>query len=217
LTGLLRDDGDEDILNGFNRYFDRMAAQANSAMEGASRVKEIVSNLKSFSRQDCGELQKSKLGAGLKSTLKLVKANYKDKVDFVCDIQDDPELRCSAPELNQVFMNLMINACQAMVVGAEEFNQLQIIMRQQGNNLLISFDDNGVGMSGKVKSHIFEPFFTTKPEGDGTGLGLSISFGIVERHGGHFELTSEEGRGTTMVLYLPLTLKNSGIDESVSG
>ncbi|MBL4898877.1 MAG: GHKL domain-containing protein, partial [Colwellia sp.] len=107
-----------------------------------------------------------------------------------------------ASELNQVFMNLMVNACQAMEGRPDA--QLSIVMKQLGSELIISFTDTGRGMSQETIDKIFEPFFTTKPDGKGTGLGMAISYGIIERHQGRFEVVSQVKDGTTISIHLPL-------------
>ncbi|PCK06954.1 MAG: GGDEF domain-containing protein [Alteromonadaceae bacterium] len=197
-------DGDKELASAFNEHFDKFFGNITSAMDGNKRVQEIVANLRSFSRLDGGSKQTCQLGNGLLSTLKLVQSNFKDEVEFVCDIQDDPELECSPSELNQVFMNLMVNACQAMVSSSEKQRVLTIHMSREGSEVVIEFKDTGPGMPEEVRLRIFEPFFTTKPDGKGTGLGLSISFGIVERHEGRIEVKSEPGAGTVFRLCLPL-------------
>ena len=137
----------------------------------------------------------------MQSTLSLVKTNYKTDVKFICDIENDPEIRCNASELNQVFMNLMVNSCQAMAGG--ENSTLRICVKQVDTQLCISFKDTGCGMSPKTIDKIFEPFFTTKP--DGEGVGMAISYGIVKRHKGRIEVTPKRGKGTHVTLYFPLS------------
>ncbi len=215
LFNLVDEETDDGIKEAFNQHFDAMYQDINSAKEGNKRVKDIVANLRTFSRVDSGvcvaenAMAHAHLAEGLRSTLTLVETNFKQKVVFEFEVQDDPALACCPSELNQVFMNLMVNACQAMVAHNKPGEQatLHVSMQIQGDQLGIVFKDNGPGMEAAVLQRIFEPFFTTKTEGDGTGLGLSISFGIVQRHGGRIEVASQEGSGTRFEVLLPLVPK----------
>jgi len=206
---------DEDsILSEFDTRFDRLFAHLSSVQDGAKRITDIVGNLRTFSRGvSSGEsqtLQATSLSKGLLSTLELVKANYKHEIEFEYMPIDDPEVLCNASELNQVFMNLMINACQAMS-PTDTANDTQAVqaklsieMRKSEDQLGIRFTDNGCGMSNTTIAKIFEPFYTTKAEGQGTGLGMAISYGIIERHSGQITVQSSLGEGTVICLYLPL-------------
>jgi len=115
----------------------------------------------------------------------------------------------SEDQLQQVFMNLIVNACQAIATHREKTGEsapgtLEITVEQSSTHALIRFHDDGGGMPESVRTHIFEPFFTTKPEGQGTGLGLSISYRIIEKHDGTIAVESSEGEGTTFTVSLPL-------------
>jgi two-component system NtrC family sensor kinase len=109
-------------------------------------------------------------------------------------------VRCYAGQLNQVFLNLLMNACDAM----EEDGTIRITTRRMPGGVRLEFADDGPGIPDDIKSRIFDPFFTTKPVGVGTGLGLSLSHGIIERHGGRILVESEPGSGATFVIELPL-------------
>jgi len=155
-------------------------------------------------------------------------------VEFLYDFQEDPLVECWPAQLNQVFMNLAVNACQAMTsldkqgedslsnhrdAGRRVAGRLKVSTilpggSQQGNQLVISFQDNGRGMTEDIKAHIFEPFFTTKTVGEGTGLGLSISFGIIEKHQGRIEVESTVGVGTTLTIFLPIRNQSSNTSQS---
>ncbi|PCK05995.1 MAG: PAS domain-containing sensor histidine kinase, partial [Alteromonadaceae bacterium] len=198
---------DDELMAVFDQRFDELFEHLSTLNDGTERITEIVSNLSTFARADgtgdgATEYALNSLGKCLNSTLNLAKTNYKTEVEFTCDIQDDPEIRCNASELNQVFMNLMVNACQAMEGRPDA--QLSIVMKQLGSELIISFTDTGCGMSQETIDKIFEPFFTTKPDGKGTGLGMAISYGIIERHQGRFEVVSQVKDGTTIRVHLPL-------------
>ncbi|MAE94700.1 MAG: hypothetical protein CL910_08580 [Deltaproteobacteria bacterium] len=167
--------------------------------EGTDRVKQIVQDLRTFSRTDHADLQQVSLNGEIDRTLTLMEPRLKVGIEVVRDYEALPQVRCFAGQLNQVFMNLLMNACDAM----EGRGRITVQTRAEPGGVRLVFADNGPGMPEDVRSRIFEPFFTTKPVGQGTGLGLSLSHGIIERHGGTMEVESREGEGTTFVLRLP--------------
>tara|TARA_Y100000782_G_C10187000_1_gene267307 strand:- start:7385 stop:7792 length:408 start_codon:yes stop_codon:yes gene_type:complete len=126
------------------------------------------------------------------------------RIDVETDFQSIGNVECYAGKLNQVFMNIMSNSIHAMLSkeGIEK-GLLRVAVRDAGENVTIEIEDNGIGMSPDVKQRIFEPFFTTKKVGEGTGLGMSITFSIIEKHHGHIECESEEGKGTRFIITLP--------------
>jgi len=168
--------------------------------EGTERVKQIVEDLRTFSRTDQAELQEACVNDELDRTLVLMEPRLKDGVQVIREYGQVPPVRCFAGQLNQVFMNLLMNACDALEGKGE------VVIRTQpaAGGVRVEIEDDGPGMSPEVKTRIFDPFFTTKDVGKGTGLGLSISHGIVERHGGSMWVESEPNRGTTFVIELPL-------------
>ncbi|MCP5045627.1 MAG: hypothetical protein GY940_00535, partial [bacterium] len=214
LVELAGDEADNEILAAFDEKFSPLFKHIGTMREGTHRIKEIVRDLRRFSRLDEAHMKSVKLLEGLESTYNLVKANYNDSVDFVCDFGSNPQIECYPAELNQVFMNLMVNGCQAIIQKQKKNlnnrnetpsrGTLTLQTLQRDGNAVIRFEDTGIGMSREVRRKIFDPFFTTKAVGEGTGLGLSISFGIVRRHGGRFEVQSKEGKGTVISLFLPL-------------
>ena len=170
--------------------------------DGLGRVTKIVQDLKDFSRVDQAEYQLADLNAALESTLNVVWNELKYKAEVVRELGDIPEVHCVPAQINQVFMNLLVNAAQAIPTMG------RITIRSGCENDYVWFEiaDTGTGMPEEVRKRIFEPFFTTKPVGKGTGLGLSISYDIiVKKHGGRFDVTSEQGKGTCFRLWLPLT------------
>ena len=167
-----------------------------------------MQGLRTFSRTDEEDPEFVSVVEGLAATLNLVRSKYKDQLEFIRDFKADPVLRCWPAQLNQVFMNLAINGCQAIIAGSQSEEtapgRLFVSTFVEGENFGIGFRDNGAGMSSEVKKRVFDPFFTTKPVGEGTGLGLSISYGIVEKHGGRIEVESSPGVGSTFTILLPL-------------
>lgn len=173
----------------------------SESKEGASRVTAIVRNLKDFSHIDKATQQFSNINAGLKSTLTIVRNELKYKAQVIEEYGDIPELWCYPQQLNQVFMNILINAGQAIL----ERGTITIKTYQEGENIVAEIRDTGCGIPNEYLSRIFEPFFTTKEVGKGTGLGLSISYGIVQKHDGQIEVRSRVNGGTTFCIILPIT------------
>jgi signal transduction histidine kinase len=168
--------------------------------EGTERVKQIVQDLRTFSRMDQAELQDADLNQEIDRTLALAEPRLKDAVRVERDFAPLPRVRCYAGQLNQVFMNLIMNACDATL----GHGTLRIRTRPTPGGVRLEFTDDGPGLPAEVRDRIFEPFFTTKAVGQGTGLGLSISHGIVERHGGRLWVESQPGQGATFGIDLPL-------------
>jgi PAS domain S-box-containing protein len=169
--------------------------------DGISRVRKIVQDLKTFSRVGEQEWQEADLHQGLDSTLNIVWNELKYKCQVVKEYGDIPPVYCLISQLNQVFMNLLVNAGHAI----EHKGTITIRTRRQGaDKVCIEISDTGKGIPPENLRRIFEPFFTTKPIGQGTGLGLSVSYNIVQRHQGQLTLDSEPGRGTTFRITLPV-------------
>jgi PAS domain S-box-containing protein len=171
------------------------------SLEGADRVKKIVADLKSFSRVDRAEKGYANINTGLKSTLNIVWNELKYKCTVEKDLGELPELYCIANQINQVFMNLLMNAGQAI----KESGTISLKTRADQGNIHVSIKDNGSGIPKKNLERIFEPFFTTKEVGSGTGLGLSLAYDIIQKHGGDIDVKSEVGIGTEFIITLPLT------------
>lgn len=173
----------------------------DESQEGLSRVTKIVQNLKDFSRVDEAELQFADLNKCLESTLNVVWHELKYKAEIVREFGDIPEVECIPAQINQVFMNLLVNAAQAM----DEMGKITLRSGVEPGFVWFEVADNGKGIPEDVLKRIFEPFFTTKPVGKGTGLGLSISYDImVKKHGGRIEVTSKVGDGTCFKLWFPV-------------
>jgi two-component system NtrC family sensor kinase len=167
--------------------------------EGTERVKRIVQDLRTFSRTDQADLQQVSLNDEIDRTLALVEPRLKG-IELVRDYGELPPVRCFAGQLNQVFLNLLMNACDAL----DGRGTIRIQTRAEPPGVALRFEDDGPGMPPEVLSRIFEPFFTTKAVGKGTGLGLSLSHGIVARHGGQMQVESRPGEGARFTIRLPL-------------
>ena len=175
------------------------------SLEGVGRVKRIVDNLREFARVDSAGWQYAKLENGLDSALNLVWNEIKDKVEIRRQYVGLPEVECIAAQLNQVFMNLLLNAAHAI-------DGRGVITLRTGfdeDSVWVEVEDDGTGISAENLKRIFEPFFTTKPVGKGTGLGLSLAYGIVQRHNGRLEVRSEPGRGSVFRVTLPRQARRS--------
>ena len=170
--------------------------------DGIQRVRKIVQDLKDFSRVDARqEWESVDLHAGIDSTLNIVNNEIKYKADVVKHYGALPEIQCLPSELNQVFMNLLVNAAHAITA---ERGTITISTGVDGPNVWVEVADTGAGIAQENLKRIFDPFFTTKPVGKGTGLGLSLSYGIVQKHSGRMEVHSELGVGTRFRVTLPI-------------
>jgi two-component system NtrC family sensor kinase len=165
------------------------------------RIRSVIRGLKTFSRVDGGEPRKVDLNQHLRDTLKLTQAEFRKRVTVETDFGELPEIECYPQMLNQVFLNLLINAGQAI----EGEGRIQVRTRLEGDMAHISIADSGRGMTPAQKAKAFEAGFTTKAVGEGTGMGLSISREIiVDKHGGTIDFESEPGVGTTFHIRIPV-------------
>ena len=168
------------------------------SLDGLKRVTRIVQDLKDFSHVDESERQWADLEAGLESTLRVVWNELKFKAEVVKEFAGIPHIECFPFQLNQVFMNLLVNASHAI----EERGTITIRTGHDDDCVWVEVQDTGKGIKPENLARIFEPFFTTKPVGQGTGLGLSLSYSIVQKHDGRIEVKSELGQGTTFKVIL---------------
>ncbi|MBI2277723.1 MAG: cache domain-containing protein [Dechloromonas sp.] len=167
--------------------------------DGIGRVKKIVQDLKDFSRVDSMDWAMANLEHGLDSTLNIVWNEIKFKADIVKEYGGIPPVECLGSQMNQVFMNLLVNAVQAI----EAHGMITIRTGMADERVWIEIADTGKGIPPEIQKRIFDPFFTTKPVGKGTGLGLSLAYSIVQKHHGTLEVTSEPGRGSSFRLEIP--------------
>ena len=179
----------------------------DESLEGVQRVKTIVENLKDFSRVDTAEWHYANLEQGLESTLNIVWNEIKYKADVVKEYAGLPEIECIASQMNQVFVNLLINAAQAI----ETRGVITVRTGFDDDTVWVEIEDTGNGIKPEHLNKIFEPFFTTKPVGKGTGLGLSLAYGIVNRHHGRMVVCSEVGKGTAFRVTLPRVRKTDDV------
>jgi signal transduction histidine kinase len=168
--------------------------------DGLERIKKIVGDLRSFAHADSEQWQLADINAGLKSTLNLVWNEIKYKATVNADYGTLPPVRCHPGRINQVLMNLLVNAAQAI----DQLGTIGIRTWHKDGVVCIAISDSGCGIPEEAINRIFEPFYTTKPVGKGTGLGLSLAFGIIQAHGGRIEVASLVGQGTTFTVVLPV-------------
>ncbi|NQZ11086.1 MAG: response regulator, partial [Algicola sp.] len=203
---LAGEDAEPEVLAGFSMRFTPLHEHIKTIKDGTNRIKSLVRDLKMSSYMDIGEKETVYIDEILMSTINLVAAKFKNEVDIISDFKAHPQLSCYPAKLNQVFMNLIINACDALAEKQQPGKtrpKIEIGCQICDQQVEISIKDNGCGMSEDTKAKLFEPFYTTKGVAGGTGLGLSISFDIVHKHGGELTVESELGVGTTFHLMLP--------------
>ena len=211
-------DPDQDIhtqlaaVNSFKKQIDIdfIKTEINSLLsgigEGAKRTAEIIRSLKNFSRLDESDTKPVDLNEGIESTLVLLRSTIPSNIKIIRELQPIPQVECLPGKINQVFMNLMTNAIQAIKMkgNTQQEELLHITSWAEDNQVKISIRDTGPGMTEEIKQKIFEPFFTTKQVGEGTGLGLSIVFSIIEKHNGHIDVVTKVNQGTEFIITLPV-------------
>ncbi len=196
-----------------------LAKTLGSMRIGAERIREIVLSLRNFSRLDESDIKQVDIHEGIDSTLLILKNRLKGKpgcppISVVKNYSKLPKVECYVGQLNQVFMNLIANAIDALEESSQNRagqkmsqnpNQITISTELSEKSVVVKIKDNGLGIKPEIKSKLFDPFFTTKPAGKGTGMGLSISYQIVQKHGGSLECISEPGQGAEFRIKIPLT------------
>jgi PAS domain S-box-containing protein len=179
---------------------DDIADLVRESMEGLRRVKDIVQALKDFSHVGQTDWQYADVHAGLDTTLNIVANEIKYKATVEKQYGRLPDIKCMASQLNQVFMNLLVNAAQAI----RNRGVITIATGAENGWVWVRISDTGCGIPQQNLKRVFEPFFTTKPVGSGTGLGLSLSYSIVNKHGGRIEVSSKPDVGTAFTIHLPV-------------
>ena len=177
----------------------KMRARVEHMREGADRVADLVSKLRTFSRLDEGRIKTIDVHESIESVLLFLRHKMKDRIEVERSYQATGDLTCLAGELNQVLMNVIGNAIDSI----EATGMISLATALQDGNFVIAVRDTGKGIPENIREKVFEPFFTTKPLGQGTGLGLAISYGIIQAHRGSIEVSSEVGKGTEFILRIP--------------
>jgi signal transduction histidine kinase len=178
---------------------------------GLKQITELVASLKDFSRLDRAKNDQFDVNDGIESTLKIAANQLKNGIEVERKLGTLPKIECSPSQINQVFLNIITNASQAI----EGPGKITISTVSAGDHVIIRIQDTGRGMDEETRKHIFDPFYTTKPVGQGTGLGLSIVFRIIEEHGGRINVKSTPGEGTEFVVALPILQKQSEAAEQL--
>lgn len=179
----------------------------NGIQEGANRTAEIVKSLKIFSRLDEESVKDFDLNEGLQSTLNILQSKITADVNIELNLAEIPTVECLGGKINQVFMNIVGNAIDAVESSKNKEKIIRITSKADDEFVYFEIADNGTGMKPETLQKIFEPFYTTKDVGKGTGLGLSISYNIVRSHSGDIHVTSELGKGSTFTVKIPKTAK----------
>jgi two-component system NtrC family sensor kinase len=180
--------------------FSELEDLIQECQEGSDRVKAIIDDLRRFSHPESGTPQWFDLHQVLRCSLNIVRNQIKYQARVTEELGDLPRIRGFPQELNQVFINLLINAGQAI----EGRGEIRIKTWAQGEEVCVEVSDTGIGIPAESLSRVFDPFFTTQGVGKGTGLGLAISYRIVQKHGGEIEVTSRIRQGTTFIVRLPI-------------
>ncbi|GAA0584094.1 sensor histidine kinase [Halomonas salifodinae] len=179
-----------------------IGALLHESAEGITRIKSIITALKDFSHIDDEDFRSADLHHGLESTLNLVNNELKYKAEVIKDYDPElPSIECLPSQINQVILNLLTNAAQAI----EGSGRITLSTGRHGDEVWFEVGDNGQGIAPEHQSRLFDPFFTTKPVGEGTGLGLALSHSIVQKHGGRIEVDSAPSCGSRFRVWLPIT------------
>jgi two-component system, NtrC family, sensor kinase len=182
----------------------------SSCEDGARRTRDIVLGLRNFSRLEEAKLKEIDIGESIDNTLNLLSGEIKNRIQVMKDYGSLPPVNCFASQINQVFMNILSNAIQAIEGKGNIWITAKKVKATGGDDFVhISFQDSGKGMTTQVMEKIFDPFFSTKGVGQGTGLGLSISYGILQTHGGDIQVKSQIGIGTEFIVKIPVVAKVS--------
>jgi len=209
LVDLAGDEAENEVLVSFEAQFGELFEHLVTIKEGTTRITRIVQDLRVFSQLEAADKKEESIQQCLLSTINLVRTKYAEVADIVTHFErQDAMLMCYPAQLNQVFMNLIVNACDAIRANQSQkdndiIGTVVVACRKTDTHIEVKITDDGCGMSDKTKTKLFEPFYTTKSEGEGTGLGLSISYGIVRKHQGELIVESQLGKGSVFTLILP--------------
>ena len=200
ITGLIQEIKEKEKEIDIEYILDDVTDLIEESREGANRIKKIVQDLKDFAHPGEDKLQLSDINSNIESTLNIVWNEIKYKATVSKEYGDLPEVKCYPHQLNQVFMNLLVNAAQAI----EKNGEIKIITKSVNSHVNIIISDTGSGISKENIRRIYDPFFTTKEVGKGTGLGLNVVYNIIEKHKGKIDVESEIGKGTTFSISIPV-------------
>ena len=192
-----------ELPQGASTKVGKMQARIADAHAGATRVKDLVSKLRTFSRLDEGTVKTINIHESIESVLLFLRHKTEGRIEVERHYGEVEMLTCFAGELNQVLMNIIANAIDAI----DGPGRITLATGQQNGDFVIRVRDTGKGIPEEIRNRIFEPFFTTKPIGQGTGLGLAISYGIMKAHHGSMEFSSQAGEGTEFILKIPTSLR----------
>jgi PAS domain S-box-containing protein len=204
-VGGVGDDGEDDDELAF--LAEEVPQAIEQSLEGVQRVASIVRAMKAFGHPDQPEQHAADLNEAIRNTITVARNEHKYVADVVTELGDLPPVVCHPGDLNQVFLNLLVNAAHAIGDAVGDGGRGTITVRTwvEGDEVAVSVSDDGTGIPEDVRARMFDPFFTTKEPGRGTGQGLALARSIVvDKHGGRIDVDTEVGRGTTFVLHLPI-------------
>lgn len=228
LLDLAGEDADPEIIKSFKQKFEPLFTYLDTIKDGSERIKIIVDGLRDYTQQSDGKLKQVNITDLISSTVRLVQSQYKKTIEFKLHFKQSPTVQCYPAKLNQIFMNLVVNACHAIeqgcdncgiktdgncnndFIGAITIGCEQINFESDGeiiDMVEITVTDTGCGMTEETKAKLFEPYYTTKGKNKGTGLGLSISADIVAEHHGQLLVESQLNQGTTFILRIPINFQ----------
>ena len=212
LSELTCDEEDKEVLEAFAVQFAPLYDHISTIKTGTRRIKNIVQDLRAFTQLDNSAKRATDIVDCIQSTINLIKTQNVDVTKFITVMEPVDEIMSYPAQLNQVFMNIVVNSCDAIrekqrQQESSKLGHITIICRMQQDCIVITIQDNGCGMTEAVKNKIFEPFYTTKVVGKGTGLGMAISFGIIKDHNGSIEVNSTPDKGTLVTVRLPAKTK----------
>ncbi|MBC3919999.1 hypothetical protein H8L32_21190 [Undibacterium sp. CY18W] len=207
LLNMAGNDADQTVIEQFRDSFTGLQMHVKSVLDGTRQIRQVVQDLLTFSRVDVSLRKPVLIVNNLLTSIKLLHSQTQDAMEIQCELDANPMIDCAPGQLNQVFMNLILNAYHAIREKQIQTNSdvaglLAIRSSLDVNCLLIDFEDNGTGIKAEHMERIFEPFFTTREEG--VGLGLSTSYSIIRAHGGDITVQSEYGRGSCFTIRLPI-------------
>lgn len=210
IVELAGDNADPSVLESFSQQFAELYHHIDTIKDGSKRIKTIVEDLRAFTQLDSDCKKQIAIADSLQSTVNLIKTQFAKAAEFITEFEPNLAIYCYPAQLNQVFMLLIVNACDAIREKQTKQNTedtpgtITISCKRRANTAEITVKDNGCGMTEVTQNKLFEPFYTTKEVGQGTGLGLSIAYGIVQNHEGDLTATSVLGEGSCFTLVLPL-------------